>query len=58
MLIFSKNLFKSLFFFKISSFLIASLARCKLSKIAKLSLAKLKEPNSKASLTSFSKRLL
>ena len=56
--IFSKNLSKSLFDFKISSFLIAILALCKLSKIAKLSLAKLNDPNSKASFISFSNLLL
>tara|TARA_A100001015_G_scaffold250221_1_gene288537 strand:- start:240 stop:440 length:201 start_codon:yes stop_codon:yes gene_type:complete len=52
--IFSKNLSISLLFFKISSFLIAIFALCKLSKTARLSLAKLKEPNSNASFISFS----
>ena len=56
--IFSKNLSKSLLDFKISSFLIACLALSKLSSIAKLSFAKLKEPNSNASLISFSNLLL
>ena len=54
----SKNLFKSLLFFKLSSFLIATLALCKLSNIAKFSFAKLKDPNSNASLISFSNLLL
>ena len=58
MSIFSKNLFKSLLSFKTSSFLMAIFALCKLSNIAKLSFAKLKEPNSKASLISFSNLLL
>ena len=56
--IFSINLFKSLFVLRVSSFFIAILALCKLSKIAKLSLAKLNEPNSNASLISFSNLLL
>ena len=51
---FSKNLSKSLLFLRVSSFFIASFALCKLSNIAKLSLAKLNEPNSKASFISFS----
>ena len=54
----SKNLFKSLLFFKLSSFLIATLALCKLSNIVKFSFAKLKDPNSNASLISFSNLLL
>ena len=57
-LIFSINLFKSLLFLRSGSFLIAILALCKLSKIAKLSLAKLKDPKSKASFISFSNLLL
>ncbi len=56
--IFSKNLSKSLLILRVSSFLIASLALCRLSRIARLSLAKLKDPNSKASLISFSNLLL
>ena len=53
-----KNLSKSLFDFNTASFLIAFFALSKLSKIAKLSFAKLKDPNSKASLISFSNLLL
>ena len=57
-IIFSRNLSKSLLFFRVSSFLIASFDLCKLSKIAKLSFSKLNEPNSNASFTSFSNLLL
>ena len=56
--IFSKNLSKSLFFFNVSSFLIAIFALWRLSSIAKLSFAKLNEPNSKASFISLSNLLL
>ena len=43
--------------FNFSSFFIASFALCRLSRIAKFSFAKLKEPNSNASFISFSNLL-
>ena len=54
----NKDTIKSLLFLRTSSFLIASLALCKLSKITKFSLAKLKPPNSIASFISFSNLFL